>query len=154
MTSGLELERYKVLYKHWNSRENLEKIEYYEPDQDKEENKSDVLSSSKFLSWASKPGPQPKLASVGQLLLFYHGLDLVHDLNTQLGSLSSPNLLLPDTSLHGETANFIYFKVGCVPIWTTKDIVIEAMLERFEDTYPNARVIIDYTKLFRQNPSS
>ena len=50
MTSGLELERYKVLYKHWNSRENLEKIEYYEPDQDKEENKSDVLSSSKFLS--------------------------------------------------------------------------------------------------------
>ena len=50
MTSGLELERYKVLYKHWNSTENLEKIEYYEPDQDKEENKSDVLSSSKFLS--------------------------------------------------------------------------------------------------------
>ena len=50
VTSGLELEKFKVLYKHWNPRENLEKIEYYEPDQDKEENKLDVLSSSKFLS--------------------------------------------------------------------------------------------------------
>ena len=42
-------------------------------------------------------------------------------------------------------ANFIYFKLGCVPIWPTKDIVIETMPECFKATYPNTRVIIDCT---------
>ena len=42
-------------------------------------------------------------------------------------------------------ANFIYFKLDCVPIWPTKDIVIETMLECFKATYPNTRVIIDCT---------
>ena len=51
-------------------------------------------------------------------------------------------------------ANFIYFKLGCVPIWPTKDIVIETMTEYFRDTYPNTRVIIDCTELFCQKPSS
>ena len=49
--------------------------------------------------------------------------------------------------------NFIYFKLGCVPIWPTKDIVIETMPECFRDTYPNTRVIIDCTELFCQKPS-
>ena len=51
-------------------------------------------------------------------------------------------------------ANFIYFKLGCVPIWRTKDIVIETMPEFFRDTYPDMRVIIDSTELFCQKPSS
>ena len=51
-------------------------------------------------------------------------------------------------------ANFIYFKLGCVPIQPTKGIVIETMPECFKDTYPNTRVIIDSTELFCQKPSS
>ena len=47
-------------------------------------------------------------------------------------------------------ANCIYFKLGCVPIWSTKDIVIETMPECFKDTYPDKRVIIDRTELFCQ----
>ena len=45
-------------------------------------------------------------------------------------------------------ANFIYFKLTCVPIWPTKDIVVETMPECFKATYPNIRVIIDCTELF------
>ena len=50
--------------------------------------------------------------------------------------------------------NFIYFKLGCVPFWPTKDIVIETMPECFRDTYPNTRVIIGCTELLCQKPSS
>ena len=34
------------------------------------------------------------------------------------------------------------------------DIVIETMPECFKETYPNTRVIIDFTELFCQKPSS
>ena len=51
-------------------------------------------------------------------------------------------------------ANFIYFKLGCLPIWPAKDIVIETMPECFRDTYPNTRVIIDCTEFFCQKASS
>ena len=51
-------------------------------------------------------------------------------------------------------ANFIYFKLGCAPIWPTKGIVIETMPECFKPTYSNTRVIIDCTELFCQKPSS
>ena len=51
-------------------------------------------------------------------------------------------------------ANFIYFKLGCIPIWPTKDIVFETMLECFKATHPNTRVIIDCTEFFCQKPSS
>ena len=54
--------------------ENCENIKYHEPAKDKEEDRSDVLSSPSFSSHASKPGPRPKLAGVDQLsLFFYHG---------------------------------------------------------------------------------
>ena len=51
-------------------------------------------------------------------------------------------------------ANFIYFKLGCAPIWPTKGIVIETMPECFKPTYSNTTVIIDCTELFCQKPSS
>ena len=49
-------------------------------------------------------------------------------------------------------ANFIYLDLGCVPIWLTKDIVVELMPECSKNSYPNTRVIVDYTELFCRNP--
>ena len=49
--------------------------------------------------------------------------------------------------------NCIYFKLGWVPIWPTKNIVIETMPGCFKDTYPHTRVIIDCTELFCQKES-
>ena len=133
--------------------ENCENIKYHEPaTRDKEEDRSDDLSSPSFLSPASKPGPRPKLTGVDQLFLFLSWL--------RLGSPLKHTAWLFDLSKSTASryiitwANFIYFKLGCVPIWPTKDIVIETMPECFRDTYPNTRVVIDCTELFCQKPSS
>lgn len=50
-------------------------------------------------------------------------------------------------------ANFICFRLGCVPIWWAKGKVIEKIPECFKDAYPDARVIIDCTEFFCQEPS-
>ena len=133
--------------------ENCENIKYYEAaTRDKEEDRSDVLSSPSLLSPASKPGPRAKLTGVDQLFLFLSWL--------RLGSPLKHTAWLFDLSKSTASryiitwANLIYFKLSFVPIWPTKDIVIETMLECFRDIYPNTKVIIDYTELFYQKPSS
>ena len=70
MTIGLEVEKFKILYEYLDPGENSEHIKYHEPVKDKEEDRSDVLSSPSFSSPASKPRPRPKLAGIDQLFLF------------------------------------------------------------------------------------
>ena len=132
-----------------------ENIKHHEPAKDKEEDRSDVLSSPSFSSPASKPGPRPKLAGVDQLFLFLSRLRLGSPLKHTAWLF---NLSKSTASRYIITwANFISlhsFKLGCVPIWPTKEIVIKTMPECFKATYPNTRVIIDCTELFCQKPSS
>ena len=65
--TGLEVEKFKILYEYFDPGENCENIKYHETAKDKEEDRSDVLSSPSFLSPASKPGPWSKLPGVEQL---------------------------------------------------------------------------------------
>ena len=51
-------------------------------------------------------------------------------------------------------ANFLYFKLGNVPIWQTREQVDEDMPEPFRPAYPSTRCIVDYTELYCQRPSS
>ena len=44
--------------------------------------------------------------------------------------------------------NFLYFKLGSIPIWPSKEEILETMPTSFKKTYPNTRCIIDCTKLF------
>ena len=60
--------------------ENCENFKYHEPAKDKEEDRSDILSSPSFLSPASKPGPRPKLAGIDQLFHFSSWLRLASPL--------------------------------------------------------------------------
>ena len=144
--TGLEVEKFKILYEYLDPGENCENIKYHEPAKDKEEDRSDVLSSPSFSSPASKPGPPPKLAGVDQLYLFLSWLRLGSPLKhtAWLFNMSKSTAYRYIITL----ANFIYFKLTCVPIWPTKDIVVETMPECFKATYPNIRVIIDCTELF------
>ena len=50
--------------------------------------------------------------------------------------------------------NFLYFKLGSIPIWPSKEEISETMPTSFKKTYPNTRCIIDCTELFCQSPSS
>ena len=51
-------------------------------------------------------------------------------------------------------SNFLYLKLGCIPIWPSKDECIASMPHMFKETYPSTRVSIDCTELFCQGPSS
>ena len=76
-TTGLEVEKFKILYEYLDPGKNCENIKYHEPAKDKEEDRSDVLSSPSFLSPASKLGPRSKkVAGIEQLFLFLSWLRL------------------------------------------------------------------------------
>ena len=48
----------------------------------------------------------------------------------------------------------MYFCLGSIPIWRSKDQVISSMPACFKDTYPSTRCIIDCTEIFVQVPTS
>ena len=50
--------------------------------------------------------------------------------------------------------NFLYFKLGSIPIWLSKEEILETMPTSFKKTYPNTRCMIDCTELFCQSPCS
>ena len=50
--------------------------------------------------------------------------------------------------------NFLYFKLGNVPIWPTREQVDEYMPESFRRAYPSTRCTIHCTELYCQRPSS
>ena len=134
-----------------NPGENCVNIKYTKPAKDKKKDKSDFLRSPRFLSPTSKPGPRSKLAGVGQLFLFFFFLPWFRLCSPLKHTAWLFNLFKSTACRYIITwANCIYFKLGCVPIWSTKDIVIETMPECFKDTYPDKRVIIDRTELFCQ----
>ena len=71
--------------------------------------------------------------------------------NTLLGYLTS----IATASRYIITwTNFIYFKLGSIPIWPSRKQVNDTMPESFQQTYPTTRVILDCTELFCQRPSS
>ena len=50
--------------------------------------------------------------------------------------------------------NFLYFKLGNINIWPSRELVNETMPEDFKTKYPTTRVIIDCTEVRCEMPSS
>jgi hypothetical protein len=48
----------------------------------------------------------------------------------------------------------MYFKLGSLPIWASKDTIQKTMPQTFRDKYPDTRVIIDCSEIFSQIPDS
>ena len=51
-------------------------------------------------------------------------------------------------------ANFLYFTLGSMPIWLSREKIDKHMPDIFKSLYPRTRVIIDCTELKTQAPSS
>ena len=51
-------------------------------------------------------------------------------------------------------ANFLYFLLGSLPTWPSREHVDKTMPESFQAVFPNIRVIIDCTEMKVQTPSS
>jgi hypothetical protein len=50
--------------------------------------------------------------------------------------------------------NYLYFLLGSVPLWPSKQQVLAHMPDAFKCEYPNTRVILDCTEIWVQRPSS
>ena len=44
--------------------------------------------------------------------------------------------------------NFLYFKLGSIPIWPSKEEILETMPTSFKKTYPNTRIVLSFTIFF------
>lgn len=65
------------------------------------------------------------------------------------------NITVPTVSRHIISwANFLYFVLGSIPIWPTRDQIIANMPTAFKAMYPNVRCIIDCTEVFTAKASS
>lgn len=51
-------------------------------------------------------------------------------------------------------ANFLYFQLGSLPIWPSRDKVDHYMPDCFKTVYPSTRVILDCTEIEVQTPSA
>lgn len=51
-------------------------------------------------------------------------------------------------------ANFLYFVLGSINIWPSKQQINEKMPQSFMSLYPSTRVIIDCTEIRTERPSS
>ena len=50
--------------------------------------------------------------------------------------------------------NIMYFSLGSIPVWNSRQQIDESIPETFKQTYPNSRCITDCAELFCQRPSS
>ena len=49
---------------------------------------------------------------------------------------------------------FLYFTLGCLPLWSSRSHIRKTMPTSFKDSFSNVRVIIDCTEMKVQTPSS
>ena len=49
---------------------------------------------------------------------------------------------------------FAYLRVSAIPIWPKREQVDQTMPQTLKDSFPKTRVIIDYTELYCEAPTS
>ena len=155
--TGLPLERFKQLFKLVDPGQNAENMNYYETSKAATE---DQVSRNVNLdhdyaqqhSRAKNRGPKLKMSPINQLFLFMVwlrcGLPLFHLVFLFKKKKSTISRCMITWS------NYLYFTLGSIPIWPTKQQIVDSMPACFKNTYPSTRVIIDCTELYVQVPSS
>ncbi|XP_004212347.2 uncharacterized protein LOC101241578 [Hydra vulgaris] len=117
-------------------------------------NDSSIEKKQKHSNIESMPkkGPKPKLCALDQffmtLVYLKYGFALSH-----IGWLFK----LPKSTISRQIIswiNYLYFTLGRIPIWPSREQIDLTMPECFKITYPSTRCIIDCTELFCQIPSS
>ena len=103
------------------------------------------MKQRKVNSDCFKRGPKPKLNPEDELFITLAWLKNVFSLYHLSWLFKIPVSM----SRHLiSLMNFLYLKLGNIPIWPSKEEILETMPTSFKKTYPNTRCIIDCTKLF------
>ena len=152
--TGLKVCKFNILCYYLDPGDNCENIKFYDKNLTKTEEKvpTNPFSSPSLFSSVSKPGPKPKMKAIHQLFMFLTWLRLGFTLGLTAWLFNMPKSAISRYLI--TWSNFLYVKLGCIPIWPSKDECIAPMPQIFKETYPSTRVIIDCTELFCQRPSS
>ena len=145
--TGFHPVKFDILFQFLNPGENASNLKYYEPSK----NGSDEPDECKFTE-GSKPGVSPKLDVIEQLFMFLVWLRCGFGQKHLawlfgLGKSTISRYLIT-------WSNYLYFCLGNIPIWPSKDQIVSSTPMCFKDTYPSTRCIIDCTEIFVQVPSS
>ena len=103
-------------------------------------------------SYSFKHGPKPKLNPEYELFMTLVWLKNAFPLYHLSWLFKIPVLTAPRHLI--TWVNFLYFKLGSIPIWPSKEEIVETMPTSFKNTYSSTRCIIDCTESFCQSPSS
>ncbi|XP_065679806.1 uncharacterized protein LOC136094126 [Hydra vulgaris] len=134
--TGIEHEQYINLYNFLNPGKNGENIKYHN---------SALSENMRRLGNQAKTGSKTKSNTENQLFMFLvwlkNGFTILH--TSWLFKISKST-----TSRYLITwTNFLYFSLGSVPIWPSREQVNKFMRESFKMTFPSTRCIIDCTEL-------
>ena len=145
-TTGLDVSKFMYLLELVEPGQNCEGIKFYEAKKSKQQ-ETCIQNSDCF-----KRGPKPKLNPEDELFMtlvwLKNAFPLCHlSLLFQIPVSTVSRHLI-------SWVNFLYFKLGSIPIWPSKEEILETMPTSFKNAYPNTRCIIDCTELLCQSPSS
>ena len=145
-TTGLDVSKFMYLLEHLELGQNCEGIKFYEAKKSKQQ-ETCIQNSDCF-----KCGPKPKLNPEDELFMTLVWLKNAFPLYHLSWLFKIP---ISTVSRHLISwVNFLYFKLGSIPIWPSKEEILETMPTSFKKTYPNTRCITDCTEFFCQSPSS
>ena len=99
-----------------------------------------------------KSGPKPKTHPKDQLFICLSWMKNGYSLSHTSWLFKTPKSTISRYII--TWVNFLYFSLGTIPIWPSREQVNETMPDSFKKMYPTTRCIIDATELFCQRPSS
>ncbi len=146
--TGLEVQGFHNLFTFLKPGENCNNIKFYET---AKQATTDGNPASDSLS-GKKRGPKPKTEPLDQLFMCLTWLKNGFTLSHMSWLFQLPNSTVSRYLI--SWINFLYFSLGSIPIWPSKEQIQKSMPETFRKTYPSTRCIIDCTELFCQRPSS
>ena len=95
-----------------------------------------------------KSGPKPKISAKEQLFMYLSWLKNRFTLSHVSFLFQTPKATISRYII--TWTNCLYFSLGLIPIWPTREQINKEMPEIFKRTYPSTRCILDCTEFYCQ----
>ena len=143
--TGINPDCFICFFNYLNSGDDCSNIKFHDT--------SKCLTEERYTnSEEVRSGPKPKISAKEQLFMYLSWLK-----NRFI--LSHVSFLFQATKATVSRyiitwLNFLYFSLGSIPIWPTREQINEDMTEMFKRTYPSTWCILDCTEFYCQRATS